>query len=172
MVETKNTVFNLEGLTDRQKIVFKREAGKSLTDSVSVLGEFYRIKPPFVKQYEEQIYFAVLCLACKYEDSDKQIKPLEQIIRSAREAGIKSGEASDGTSSMDRRIDKLMSSSIADGTNLFLHKLTRIITLCDRNTKGVWQIDFDSLYRDLIHWDSDSKFVQRKWASAIYGDQQ
>ena len=60
MVETKNTVFNLEGLTDRQKIVFKREAGKSLTDSVSVLGEFYRIKPPFVKQYEEQIYFAVL----------------------------------------------------------------------------------------------------------------
>lgn len=162
MAETnKSILFDVSTFNTRQIVLFKRCAGTMLSDSPYVLGEFFRVKPYNVAQYNENKYFTVLCLACIYGNSKEKPKiSFEQLLKNARIAQKDNKEA------IDRRIDVLMSTAWNDEDGLLTLKLTQIMKLISKTVNG--QPDYDKLYNDLLHWDSPERYVQRNWARTIF----
>lgn len=160
MDDVKNeSKFNIDELTDREKIIFRRASGRMLADAPNALTQFYRILPEDVSKSCENKYFTVLCLACKYDKGTKT--SFQQILNMAR---ITEG---DNAASLDRRIDALMTTSWNDEDGLLAVKLSQIMTIIGKSVPEI-KPDFDELYNDLKGWDNPSKYVQRKWARTIY----
>lgn len=157
---TNKQLFCIDELDEQERIVFKRSAGKLLSESTGALSKFYRVLPPGVARYDENKYFLVLCLACKYDACE--MKPYQQILRIARSA------EADNNGPLDRRIDALMTTAWNDEDGLLALKITQILKLTDKTVIGI-RPDFDELYKDLKAWDHPDKYVQRKWARSIFG---
>ena len=115
-INNNENQFCIDELNEHQKIVFKRSAGKLLSESPGALSDFYTVLPSSVSRYDENKYFLVLGLACRY--SDCAIKPYQQILRLARLS-----EANDN-GPLDRRIDALMTTAWNDEDGLLALKLS------------------------------------------------
>ena len=65
----KNTLFDLSGLDKEAKILFRRSIGKPLNSVMSRTAHYYyAAESSFGKILNEDLHFAILCLACMYED--------------------------------------------------------------------------------------------------------
>ena len=54
-----------------------------------------------------------------------------------------------------------------DEDGYMLTKLTRLVKLIRQKSDGE-PVDFEVLLEDLIGWNSEKQYVQRKWARAIF----
>ena len=127
----------------------------------SALTAFYRCLPQTIGTAQEAKWFAVACLRCLWDTGTENGRPLEQIISTM----ITSGELSDSTK---HRVELLIDTRW-DEDGYMLSKLARLVKLVRQKSDRA-QIDFPALLEDLLFWNGERQTVQRKWARAIFGN--
>ncbi len=164
MTETQKSFFeNLDRLGTGERAALRRETGVMLKEAGGrALTAFYRCLPVGVAAAQEAKWFAVACLRCLWDAGKEGGRPLEQIISQM----MRSGELSDSTG---HRAELLIDTRW-DGDGYMLAKLSRMVKLV-RQKSDRELIDFPALLEDLVFWNSENQSLQRKWARAIFGNQ-
>ena len=146
-------------LSTAQRAMLKRCTGKSLAQAGRALGAFYAVKPPSVLPWQEERFFAVLCMTCLWGEDDRgAVLPMENCLRRIRK-----------TDSLDHRVLALMDTDWADEDGLLNTKVSRLARQIRSSEERV-SPDFVQLYQDLLYWNSDSRAVQKRWARAYFGN--
>jgi CRISPR type I-E-associated protein CasB/Cse2 len=140
------------------RALLKRSAGKTLAKSVKALGLFYSLKPEEVKQWEEEKYFTVLCIACLWEPDSKDIKlPFAECVKQLRKSHP----------TLDKRMENILATDWSDEDGFLSGKiaaLARMIKTSDFKIKP----DCAKLYQDLIYWNASNENVKKQWARIYY----
>lgn len=161
MTEQQQYFFDrLNALGTGERAALRREAGSLLRQADGkAITVFYRCLPSGVGPWQEDRWFAVACLRCLWEPGAEGGKPLEQLIAEL----IRSDDLS---SSTGHRVELLLDTPW-DEDGYLLTKLTRLVKLI-RQKSDREQFAFPSLLEDLLGWNSESQYVQRKWARSIF----
>ena len=154
----------LNELGTGERAALRREAGVMIQNADgAALKAFYRCLPRTVPQYKEEVWFGAACLRCLWDTDDVNEESLEKIIASL----IREGELSE---SISHRVEILLETKW-DKDGYMLSKLCRLVKMVRQKSNGI-MIDFVPLLEDLINWNSDSQYVQRKWARSIFGNEE
>ncbi len=151
----------LPDMSNAERAILKRSAGRPLSEAGRALGIFYALKPPEVKPWQEEAFFEVLCMSAMWrEDERGAVKPMEECLHRIRQSD-----------SLDRRVMALLDTALDGGDGLLTAKLSR---LARQIRSGGEQIspDFPGLYKDLLDWDSADRRIQKKWARAYFVNQE
>ena len=147
-----------QGNGDRAAL--KRAAGIMLAEADGkAVAAFYRCLPFGIPQWQEERWFAVACLRCLWGTEADGGAPFERIVGNM----LKDEKLSDSTG---HRVEVLLDTAW-DEDGYMLTKLTRLIKLIRQKSDGE-PVDFEVLLEDLIGWNSEKQYVQRKWARAIF----
>lgn len=145
----------LDTLSTGERAVLKRSVGKMLREAdARAVAAFYRCYP--VSESEER-WFAAACMHCLGNDEGKTAKPLQDILSDLR----KEEALSD---SMQNRLTGLLDLKW-DRDGYLLTKLARMVKMV--KAKG-YVVDCGALLQDLLDWNNESQYVQRKWARSFY----
>ena len=143
----------LDKLPAGERTALKRAAGSMLSKADGrAIAAFFRCLPPEV-EYEEDRWFAAACFYCMW-DAGSQGMPLEQIFHQMKnESG-----------SMESRLAALLDQRW-ENDGYLLNKLYRLIKMAGQQG---YCVDCAALLYDLLHWNWDAQFVQRRWARTMY----
>ena len=142
---------SLRGLKKGETARLKRAVGKTLPEASGAAQLlFYSLLPEGVERYEEETYFLLATLYPLAEASNTPAS-LGAALRHLRPA------SDDAAKGFDRRVRRLLEADIARLP--FLVRQT-VRLLADRKQRIHWPI----LLKDLLHWDSEKRFVQMRWA--------
>ena len=163
MTEQQQYFFDrLNTLGTGERAALRREAGSLLRQADGkAITVFYRCLPSGAAPRQEDRWFAVACLRCLWDAGTEGEKPLEQLIAEL----IRSEDLSPSTG---HRVELLLDTGW-DEDGYLLTKLTRIIKLV-RQKSDRQQVDFAALLEDLLGWNSESQYVQRRWARSIFSN--
>ena len=141
---------NLSKLTKEDFTYLKRSYNKSFYDlNNRVLVSFYKVLPLQIK-YKEFIWFFCACLYC-YQDGNGETS-FEMAVQKSNDENIK------------MKFNTILR-EILEEDSLLLYKLGQLIRLL--NNQG-YKINIEKLLKDLLLWNNDNGFIQKKWAKAVY----
>lgn len=150
----------LKQLGNGDRAALKRAAGTMLADADGkAVAAFYRCLPWGTPRWQEDRWFAVACLRCLWDADAACGVPFEKIIGEM----IRGEKLSESTA---HRVEVLLDTAW-DEDGYMLTKLTRLVMLI-RQKSDREPLDFESLLEDLIFWNAENQSVQRKWARAIF----
>lgn len=145
-------IANLEALDVGERARLKRNAGHRLAEAGhTALGLFYKILPPHVPRYQEEIYFLVATLYLLAESGGRG--NLGAALHQAQDPRNKEG--------LHHRVEVLLD---ADETQLAFRLRQAIRLLYAQRVPVNWP----SLLRDLLYWTHEDRFVQQAWARAYF----
>lgn len=148
---------NILGSGDRAAL--KRCAGTMLANADGkAITVFYRCLPAFVSESQADRWFAAGCLSCLWDAGAEEGIPFEVRLGQL----LRAGALSDSTA---HRIETLLDTDW-DSDGYMLSKLARLVKMVRQKDSA--PLDLGALLDDLIYWNSDSQYVQRKWARAIF----
>ena len=149
---------DLELLSPAERSAFKRAAGQTIAQSQRTLGMFYAKKPYSVSQWDEEAFFAALCMACLWKDDQRgRVLPMEQCLAIIAE-----------NDSLKRRVNNVLDTAWdPENGNMLSVKLARLARMLRSGDTGI-SPDFDLLYRDLCFWNAPGRSVQKRWARDFY----
>ena len=151
----------LDRLSSGERAVLRRASGQLIQEAdAQSMAVFYRCLPwnAHENYFDEERWFASACFHCLWEAESGPRQPLEQVMKEMRKK----------SDSMEHRLTSLLDMSWeTDG--YLLTKLSRIVKMARQQG---YCVDCDSLLEDLLHWNSDTQYVQRKWARAMYYDKE
>ena len=138
------------------RTALRRVAGTKLAvANGGALAEFYKL--PSLPVYLEEPAFETICIMCLWEAREwEKGVPFIQAANKALTAETKENFGKKIKAILDLPIDE-------DG--YFLTKLYRMIKLV--KSKGVI-IDAAQLMYDLLYWEHEKRFVQRRWVKEFY----
>ena len=143
------------------RAVFRRNAGELLqTADGRAVTAFYRLNGggAVSERNEDRCFFAV-CAACLWKaDEWTRAVPLTTGARKLN---------SDDKAAFEKRIRVLLDLPW-DDEGYFATKLSRLLKYCKSKNMVV---DGKSLMRDLINWDNDERFVQKRWVRELYREE-
>lgn len=146
-------------LSTGDRAALKRCAGQQLKDADGrAIAVFYRCLPSSVEESNAERWFAAACWRCLWDADATEGERVEKRLGQL----IKGGVLSD---SMAHRCESLLDTGW-DNDGYLLTKLTRILKLLRQNDRSV--PDCSALLDDLLYWNNDSQWVQRRWARAIF----
>ena len=158
--EINRFLFKIKVLGNGDRAALKRAAGTMLSDADGkAVAAFYRCLPCGISQRQEERWFAVACLRCLWDADMEGGEPFEQIIGQM----IREEKLSDST--LHRA--KVLLDTDWDDDGYMLTKLTRLVKLIRQKSDRA-PIDFAVLLDDLLKWNTEGQFVQRKWARSIF----
>lgn len=141
---------NLDKLSKEDFVNLKRHYNKSYNDcSNRVLVSFYKVLPLEVR-YKEYIWFFCATLYY-YQDGNGSMK-FEEVISKSDNDNIK------------LKFNNILKETL-DEDSLMLYKLGQLIRLL---VQEGYKIDIYSLLTDLLFWNSETNFIQKKWARKVY----
>lgn len=161
MTEEQKLFFaRIDALGTGERAALRREAGNLLRRADSkAITTFYACLPPKVEPWAEDRWFAVACIRCLWNAGESSERPFEQIVAGL----IRKGELSESTK---HRVELLLDTNW-DADGYMLMKLVRLTKLVrQKSDRAIF--DFSSLLEDLLGWNAESQYVQRKWAKAIF----
>lgn len=146
---------NVSSLTTGQQAALRRETGHCLREAdAQALQAFFSAIPPGVPFYEQERYFAVVCFVCLWkEESRHQPRPLAECLCILKKEG---GNSADG------RFRTLLDTPWQNDDGYLLTKLSRLVRQV-RHADIPLYPDFEQLLDDLLHWNAESRYVQRRW---------
>jgi len=151
----------LPDMSNAERAILKRSAGRPLAEAGRALGIFYALKPPEIKPWQEEALFAVLCMSAMWrEDERGTVKPMEDCLRRIRQSD-----------SLDHRIMALLDTSFDGGDGLLTAKLSRLARQIRTSGEPI-SPDFPELFKDLLDWDSTDRRVQKNWARTYFVNQE
>ena len=164
MTESQTGFFaRLCALGTGERAALRRNAGNMLRQADGpAIAAFYRCLPARTERWQEDRWFAAACLSCLWAAEQKGGTPLEQIIASL----IREQALSDSTR---HRVELLLDTDW-DADGYMLTKLTRLVKLIRQKSDREY-IDFAALLEDLLYWNAETQSVQRKWAKAIFANE-
>ena len=137
------------------RTAMKRAAGKNMAAAGGdAMAGFYKLPPVL---YREEIYFDVICLMCLWE-VDEWKKGKNLAIAAKRCVPVERRDA------FGKKLETLLDLSI-DEDGYFQAKLFRIVKYIQSNGAV---IDASQLLYDLMHWESDTRFIQKRWVKEFY----
>lgn len=160
----------LKELSKGELAVLKRNAGETVACAHGAMGVFYRITAGLnIAPWLEETYFLVATLyALNPQESDQgcfgdTMLEIRDLI--TEELKIKDKSKS---LSLDKRMANLLEcGAVTENNRELTFKLRQAIHLTKSHMVGVnWPV----LLADLCAWDHESKWVQRKWARAYFGN--
>mgnify|MGYP002625074192 CR=1 FL=1 len=143
------------------RAVFRRNAGELLrTADGRAVAAFYRVYGGgLVSEWNEDRCFFAVCAACLWKPEDwSQAKPLAMGARAL---------SPDDKATFEKRLRVLLDLPW-DDDGYFAMKLCRLLKYCMSKNMVV---DGNALMKDLIGWDSDERFVQKRWVRELYREQ-
>ena len=148
MAEEKTMMDRLMALSIGERAALKREAGKCLAEAdAEALTVFFRIVPRGLKIWEQECWFSVATIACLWK------------LNEADAAGGR-------TEGVEKKLQALLDAR-CDNDGYFSGKLSRLARML--KSKMPYRMpDFDRLWADLKHWNSDKRFVQIRWVQLFY----
>ena len=147
-------------LGNGDRAALKRTAGIMLAEADGkAVAAFYRCLPFGIPQWQEERWFAVACLRCHWDAETDGGEPFEKVVGRM----LKDEKVSD---SIGHRVEVLLDTAW-DEDGYMLTKLTRLMKLI-RQKSDRESVDFEALLEDLIGWNSEKQYVQRKWARSIF----
>lgn len=161
-MKERSAVFfkRLEMLGTGDRAALKRSAGLMLADADGkAISAFYRCLPSAV--YQEDRWFAVACLRCLWDPGEFEGEPFEKILSQM----VRDDKISGSTL---HRVEMLLDTAW-DNDGYMLTKLTRLIKLIRQKSDRA-PIDFGALLEDLLGWNHENQYVQRKWARSIFAN--
>jgi CRISPR type I-E-associated protein CasB/Cse2 len=144
-------VARLSGMDVGDRARFRRNAGKSLTESSDVLASFYHLLPAGVPPSQEEGYFLVATLYPLAESA--AIGDLGVSLRRAR--------SSTNAKGLDRRVEFLLD---ADPAQLPF-RLRQVVRFLASNRVPV---DWPLLLKHVLAWTHPDRFVQQRWARSYF----
>lgn len=151
---------HLDTLDPGERVALKRAVGSRLQNAGQAFQAFYRFLPNSVQPWEEGRWFAAACLACLWGPEDGPATPLPAVLQ-------KLHNSDDWNGYLKRRTAQLLDIRWDDQDGFLLTKLSRFVKFFQQ--KG-YRIDCADLLYDLLGWNSDAQYVQRRWAKNIYTD--
>ena len=141
---------NLSNLSKEDFTYLKRNYNKSFYDlNNRVLISFFKVLPLQIK-YKEYIWFFCATLFC-YRDGNGNIS-LAECVKKVNDENIKI------------KFNNILKETL-DSDSLMLYKLGQLVRLLNQNG---YKINIKLLLSDLLFWNSDSSFIQKKWAKEVY----
>ncbi len=111
----------------------------------------------------EEYAFAALCMQMLWRKSDEpKIRPMEEILRDM--IGVREKDA-ENEGLLKRTRGALDTAWTDDG--FLLGKICNIARIV-RNVQPEWMPDFQMLAREMKGWNSEKRWVQRKWIGTIF----
>ena len=160
MNKSNNVLDRLEQLSNKERTALKREAGKCMANASSLaLSVFFRAAPPELNRRQQECWFTAMTLACLWNVEETHVR--ENMALMLRKYAKKQE-----TKGMDRRIRALLDTRWEDDGYL-TGKLSRLARML-RNDNPYIMPNVDQLLDDLLHWNSDSRYVQLRWAQRFY----
>lgn len=152
----------LDALDNGKRAALRRSYGIHLTKATgNALVAFYQCLPKGVPASMEDRWFTIACLRCLWDRGDDEKKPkrFEQII-------AEMGKQDDVSASMLHRLSLLL--DVPWNSDAYLMgKLTRMIKMIRGKSERAF-VDFPALLDDLLCWNADDQYVQRRWARTVY----
>ena len=155
-MEEKERLKGLKDLSAGERATLKRCAGKCLREAdAGALQAFYKACGGQVPVWAQERYFAAACLACLWKEEERRAdKPLAQCLQILNR--------NRDTEGMDHRFRALLDTPWNDEEGYLIAKLARLVKQVKAAGAGV-SPDFERLLDDLLAWNSDSRYVQRRW---------
>ena len=151
-------VHKIVGEDNGLRATFRRNAGELLrTADGRAVAAFYRVcgGAPISERNEDKCFFAI-CAACQW-------KPEEWPRAKSLTTGANALH-SDDKETMEKRLRVLLDLPW-DDEGYFAAKLCRLLKYC-RSKNMV--VDGKALMMDLLGWDSDQRYVQKRWVRELY----
>lgn len=151
-------IYNLKKLSNKDRANLKRDLGKTLNEaSGGAEIAFYKTLEEGNKN-NEGIYFLIATCECFYDR--ECFFPKREFIECL--SLINEQQESDG---IEKKLIGLFDISLKDNEEYFVVKLSRLVRFIKQKA---YYPDFSKLLLDILHWDSDTKYVQRKWAKNYF----
>ena len=150
------TAQDLLGQDNGGRAALKRAAGKNMANAGgNAMTAFYRLYA--IPKFQEEKCFAVVCMMCLWDAKEwEKAEPLIQGARRRVDADSRSG--------FEKRLQTLLDLSW-DEDGYFLAKICRLVKFC--KSKEI-VVDAASLLADLLNWEQESRFVQKRWVKEFY----
>lgn len=146
-------VRRLEGLDVGAKARLRRNAGLKLEESRDVFGIFYRLLPPGVPERNQWAYFLVATLY-----------PIAESGHNGNfGATLRKAQSENNSAGLDRRVETLLDSD----SEQLAFRLRQAVRFAKSNRVPV---NWRQLLLDLLQWEHPSRYVQRRWAEAYFGE--
>jgi len=155
----------LDAFDNKYRVNFKRSCGMLIknTDAVT-MRLFFSILPSNVTVLDEDKWFAAASIHCLWDADEKNRKPMDECIGRYYVNPENTGNGTEGSKSFEKRFSGLLDTPWDEDGYLCI-KLERLAKLLKQ--KG-YAIDGTSLLYDLLHWNHDDKFIQKKWIRTYY----
>lgn len=160
MAEEKTMMDRLMALSIGERAALKREAGKCLAEAdAEALTVFFRIVPRGLKIWEQECWFSVATIACLWKLNEADAAGEFPSLLGRYAAGGR-------TEGVEKKLQALLDARW-DNDGYFSGKLSRLARML--KSKMPYRMpDFDRLWADLKHWNSDKRFVQIRWVQLFY----
>jgi CRISPR type I-E-associated protein CasB/Cse2 len=146
-------VKHLEELDVGARARLRRNAGMKLEESRNVLGLFYRLLSPIVPERNQWAYFLVATLY-----------PIAESGHSDNfGATLRMAQNENNSAGLDRRVETLLDSD----QEQLIFRLRQAVQFAKSNRVPV---NWRQLLLDLLQWEHPTRYVQRKWAEAYFGE--
>lgn len=160
MDERTTIVSALSKLSIGERTALRRDAGKSLAEASGMaLAAFFRICPLGSSLHQQECWFSVVTMACLWNiDEARNGGDMAVMLRQYANRQATNGMESKLRALLDARWEN-------DG--YLAAKLCRLARMLRSDNRQLMP-DPDQLLYDLLHWNSDSRFVQLRWAQRYY----
>lgn len=160
MNDPKTLVDRLRELSSGERAALRREAGKCLSEADGMtLSVFFRMAPPHLNRRQQECWFSAMTIACLWNPEEATCG--EEFPIMLRKYALRQT-----TEGMEKKIRSLLDASWEEDGYLTA-KLCRLARMLKADNRQLMP-DMERLLNDLLYWNSDSRFVQIRWAQQYY----
>lgn len=159
----KTNEITIPKLSAKQRAILAHSAGKPFPQAeTSAILTFLSLKPPQVKTpQEEAAYFTALCIHALWRDGERgEVPPIEECLRRIKDKRSKH---------LGKEIMWLLDTAWNDGDSFVCVRLNHLARLIRVSGKYV-SPDCEALYYDLLDWDNENRYIQKKWVRTFYAN--
>lgn len=152
--------WDLSRLSAGERSALKRNAGMMMNAAgADAIEGFYRALTSRVSQYEENAWFAAICMQCLWREEDHpQVLPFPEMLRAIY-------QNPDATESSRKKCTGFLDISWSND-GFLLGKICNLVRLMRSGNASVIP-DFEALAEDLTKWNHPDRYIQRKWLRTI-----
>ena len=157
--------WDLSRLSAGERSALRRSAGIMKDDaSLQAVEAFYRALEENCRKYEEDAWFAAMCMQCLWREEDHpSVRAFPEILR-----GIYQNP--DATDSTRKKCTGYLDLYWSDD-GFLLGKICSLVRKM-RADHPETMPDFEALADDLVRWNHGDRYVQRRWLNTIARNQE
>lgn len=160
MDERTTIVSELSKLSTGERTALRRDAGNCLAEAGgTALSAFFRLCPRTASQWQQECWFSAVTIACLW-NTDEARNGGDMAVMLRQYANRQA------TNGMEGKLRALLDTRW-ENDGYLAAKLCRLARMLRSDNRQLMP-DPDQLLYDLLHWNSDNRFIQLRWAQRYY----